>query len=563
MSIPQAILNVAEICSRQNLKDVILSPGSRNAPLILAFSRHPELNIKVIPDERSAAYIALGMAQNSDKPVILICTSGTSVLNYGPGVAEAYYSNTPLLIITADRPPEWIDQQDGQTIRQASIFGPHVKYSYNLPVWSDHKDVQWHIERIANDAINKCISGNKGPVHINVPLREPLYPETDQTFHYTGVKVIRYRTAVKEITNESWQKLEKVISKSSKPLILCGQFYPDQETIDLLNSFGQRGEIPILGDALSNLHHIPGAVRNLQVILGQSTAKISRLQPDLLITFGGAVISKNLKQFFRRYSPKYHWHIQPNGMAVDTFQSLTEVIEMEPALFLRRLIRLEFNSEPNWYQKWQQEQDKAQTFILRMANSYEFNELQAVSLILDHLPPCQLHVANSMPIRWTDLIGVPSSVDRIWANRGTSGIDGCNSTAVGHALSNRELQVLITGDMAFFYDRNAFWHNYALNNLKIIVLNNHGGGIFHLIEGPSNQPECEDLFVTHQGLIAQTIADEYGFFYRKSTTTAELKTHMAEVFDQQKQTAILEVECPDNMQMIYRQIHDKIDKSYE
>ena len=175
----QSILNIAEICSQKNISDIIISPGSRSAPLTLAFLRHPKLTCRTIVDERSAAFIALGLAQQTERPVGLVCTSGTAGLNYGPAVAEAYYQQIPLLVFTADRPPEWIDQNDGQTIHQGEMYGKHCCGYFELPVDDTHPDAKWHSERIISEAINKSLWPIPGPVHVNVPLREPLYPKSD------------------------------------------------------------------------------------------------------------------------------------------------------------------------------------------------------------------------------------------------------------------------------------------------------------------------------------------------------------------------------------------------
>ena len=172
----QPIWNIAHICYKHGIENVIISPGSRSAPLTLAFARHENLNCKVVADERSAAFVALGIAQQTGKPVVLICTSGSAAYNYAPAIAEAYFQQIPLLVLTADRPPEWIDQLDGQTIRQNNIYGKHVKESYTLPVDLSHKDAIWHVGRIVSEAINLSKTYPFAPVHINAPFREPFYP---------------------------------------------------------------------------------------------------------------------------------------------------------------------------------------------------------------------------------------------------------------------------------------------------------------------------------------------------------------------------------------------------
>ncbi len=199
----QAIINIAEICARHGVKQAVICPGSRNAPIILAFARHPKIKTFVIPDERSAGFIALGMAQSSDNLVVIVCTSGTASANLYPAIMEAFYQQVSLLILTADRPPEWIDQQDGQTIRQQNIYQNQVLGSYQFPVSFDHEDAVWHAEKMVSEAIIKATGFSKGPIHINIPIREPFYPTAEEKFHYSEkLKIIKS-------SNPQWQLSEQ------------------------------------------------------------------------------------------------------------------------------------------------------------------------------------------------------------------------------------------------------------------------------------------------------------------------------------------------------------------
>ncbi len=523
------------------------------------------MNIRVISDERSAAYVALGMAQHLKSPVILICTSGTSVLNYGPAVAEAYYRNIPLLMITADRPPEWVDQKDGQTVRQQDVFQNHVKASFNLPMVDQHPDSSWYLERVVNEAIHTCKRDNMGPVHINVPLREPLYPAKNEVWEYKLQHPIIVKDATtKDLFSSKWETLINQLQASKRPLILGGQQSLDPCLDQFVQAFSEKFQIPVLGDSISNLHHIPKNINLLEVILGQEESKLADLQPDLLITFGGAVISKNLKLFLRECSTMNHWHLQEAGYPADTFKSLTEVLAIEAQNFFKTFInKIDSINYQAWYDRWQTEQEQAAAFLATFCQDQPYSEMKSVTTLLDMLPRCKLHVSNSMPVRWVDLLGVRPEIIEVAANRGTSGIDGCTSTAVGQAMVDPSMQVLLSGDMAFFYDRNAFWHNYPLPNLKVIVLNNQGGGIFRLIDGPSRQPECADLFVTEQHLTAQSLAGEYGFKYLHCTQEEELIPRLSELFEPHECVSILEIALPDNMESIYKDLKNRIRQDYE
>lgn len=549
MSDIQSIFNIAEICSKHGIENAILSPGSRSAPLTLAFARHPQIKVRTISDERSAAFIALGIAQYTKKPVALICTSGSAAYNYAPAIAEAYYQQIPLLILSADRPPEWIDQYDGQTIKQDNIFDCHVKANFSLPVDLSHEDAKWHMFRQVNEAINKSKQLPSGPVHINVPLREPLYPEnllnsSQQVVTIPFIEEENSMSCIEEITlhrlKDEWQKYRK-------RLIVVGQL--DELPVSIAN-IASSLKLPIVADVISNGHKYEAIIRHVDLFLGTNNLDVlPSLQPDLLITFGKSVISKNLKLFFRKYKPMSQWHIQPFGDVADTFQSLTKIVRTSPELFFTSIPekekeQFEIQKQENFYNIWDIEERKVRRHIEQFKEDKQFNELDAYKTVLSNLPrECSLHVANSMAVRYVNFIGLrPSQGDiNVFANRGTSGIDGSNSTAVGSALVSNKTTVLLTGDMAFFYDRNAFWHNYNVPNLKIIVFNNHGGGIFNMIKGPSDQPEYKEFFETNQILTAKHLTDEYGFEYIHCNRTRKLKNSIKALFDS-KTTAILEIE---------------------
>ncbi|MBC7475596.1 MAG: 2-succinyl-5-enolpyruvyl-6-hydroxy-3-cyclohexene-1-carboxylic-acid synthase, partial [Candidatus Sericytochromatia bacterium] len=248
------ILNLVEICVRKNVTNFILSPGSRNSPLTLALLRHPDIKCYTVTDERSAAFIALGMAQQLQNPVGIVCTSGTATLNYAPAITEAFYQKIQLLILTADRPPEWIDQFDNQSIRQFGIYKENCLGSFQLPVEPEHDDAKWHSDRVVSEAINLTTYPVRGPVHINVPLREPLYPKNGQEFSYNqNVKVIDIINSERVISNDKFSELINVWNKSEKILILAGMNNCDNLLSDILSKFKDSKNIVIISDITSNI----------------------------------------------------------------------------------------------------------------------------------------------------------------------------------------------------------------------------------------------------------------------------------------------------------------------
>ncbi|MFL5728241.1 MAG: 2-succinyl-5-enolpyruvyl-6-hydroxy-3-cyclohexene-1-carboxylic-acid synthase [Cytophagaceae bacterium] len=544
----QSIYNIAEICAQKGIKEVILSPGSRCAPLTLAFVRHPDIRTRTISDERSAAFIAMGIALQTQKTVVLVCTSGSAAYNYAPAIAEAFYQHIPLLILTADRPSEWVDQLDGQTIRQENIYGKHVKAGFSFPSDLSHPDARWHSERMVSEAINIAEAGPQGPVHINIPLREPFYPTESSPVRFDKqVKVIHSTASVSSITEPDWKILLDEFNASAKTLIVAGQKPYNTTFTEQIERISSELNIPVISDIISNLQSAKGMIRNHDLILANLNAEgLEQLHPDLLISFGNSVISKSLKGFLRKYKAARHWHIQSGPVAPDTFQSLTRIISCEdPVSFLKELNQRTSKPAAAYCEAWK----KKETHYLGMSTKFlgeqaDYSEFEAINSVMAHLPDNSiLHLANSMPVRYANYIGLKEGRKiQVCCNRGTSGIDGTLSTAVGAALSTTVIVTVITGDMAFFYDRNALWNNYLPSNLRIVILNNHGGGIFRIIEGPSRLPELDEYFETEQRLTAANTAKDHKLEYHICRKRDEAGKILASFFSPSKTSCILEIE---------------------
>ncbi len=510
----QPIFDIAEICHLKGIKNAIISPGSRNAPLTLAFARHPHIQCYSITDERSAAFVGLGMSLKSKEPTVLICTSGSAALNYAPAVAEAFFAQVPLLILTADRPPEWIGQLDGQTVYQENIFGKHTKKSFNFPSSFDYPDSTWHCHRLVNEAINATTEYPQAPVHINLPFRAPFYPESGQKIYYSSAIKNINDQLVTEFISIDYSRIEQY----KKILIIAGQNSLDTELNDILFSISKQLNIPIITDIISNGHDIEESIKHQDVFLKNKEIH-AELKPEFIINFGLSVISKNLKTFLRKNKPNAQWHIQKSGAVADTFQCLTEIIRTDPLHYFKALEKeVSKPKANNYYSHWKSINDTCKEHLqTSLSQQTDFNEFSAYHKVISALPKStDLHLANSMAVRYANMIGIYKEGIEVYCNRGTSGIDGSNSTALGAALSTDRQTILLTGDVAFFYDRNAFWHNHIPNNLKIIVFNNHGGGIFRMIDGPRNKPELKTYFETNQKLSAKNLAKEFGFEYFKA-----------------------------------------------
>ncbi|ANQ47974.1 2-succinyl-5-enolpyruvyl-6-hydroxy-3-cyclohexene-1-carboxylic-acid synthase [Flammeovirga sp. MY04] len=532
--------NFVEQLYQKGVRDVVLSPGSRVAPLALAFARHPQINTKTVSDERSAAFIALGIAQQTNSPVAIACTSGTAALNYAPAVAEAYYQRVPLIVITADRPTEWIDQWDGQTIQQQNIFGKHIKKAYHMPVDLSHEDAKWYRQRIGAEAMCNALEYPSGPIQINWPLREPFYPEEGEQFIYESTPQSTREIIQSEpyLDQETWEeKLIPLFESNKKVLIIAGQQQRNDYIVEHLNQLN----IPVVSDIISNYGSVDQAIIHQDVFLTPTV--IEELQPDIVITFGMSVISKNLKLFLRKNPPKYQLHIQEAGEVPDPFQSLSTVIRSTPEAFFDQLSDFELSFDDDFLNYWKEADDKVKANKTDFFDLLSFSELEIVNHLINELPKnAVLHLANSMSVRYANFIGLQRPDVDVHANRGTSGIDGSTSTAIGYAISDKDRpHFLLTGDLAFFYDRNAFWNNYLPSNLKVLLLNNQGGVIFRMIDGPTRQPELEEYFETEQRTNAHHLAKEFDVHYWGINSKEEFYFNYQEFLTKNDKPSIFEV----------------------
>ena len=499
------------------LKDVIISPGSRNAPLILAFSRIREINIYSVIDERSAGYTALGMSMLTGRPTALVCTSGTAAVNYYPSVTEAYYSRVPLLIITADRPGRMIDQWVGQSIRQDNLFSNHIRAEFRTP--EDYSDTGSFIN-IAKEAFQKTDNPCPGPVHVNVPLNEPLYDAGPKQTAKVSIAVTGPNVHVKANNNDGLKNfISGILPRYRKVMVLFGA--PE--------SFGRSGQMThrlpdskgyvILPDIISGLPS-PEGLEHWDAFLQNKWSGLNSLKPDLIVSYGTHCLSKGLSQFIKRFKPKEHFHFSEIDGVGDPFE--THPVQLAAGYSeLKRMLE-ENPKEADYLEHWKSD-IKSWKLSFDKLPWEQFNEFTVTRYLLDHLnQETILHFSNSMPVRYGSFLNANNKF-RLFSNRGTSGIDGCTSTALGYAIKSDKDVVLITGDIAFFYDINGLWRNSLPQNFKIILLNNEGGGIFDLIEGPSKHSVLAGYQQTPVALSANILSKAYGLTYFRASDFNELE----------------------------------------
>ncbi|MHA8056882.1 2-succinyl-5-enolpyruvyl-6-hydroxy-3-cyclohexene-1-carboxylic-acid synthase [Aquirufa nivalisilvae] len=548
MAFPSGLVELIETLSQHGVEQAVICPGSRNAPIMLAISRNTAIQSFSISDERSAGFFALGLALRNKKPVILCCTSGSAALNMAPAIAEAYFQEVPLILLTADRPQEWIGQWDGQTIFQERIFGAHAKqyFSYSTHAHESLDEI-WHRNRIANDAFWSAFSAPQGPVQVNIPIQEPFYPEKGAALPVAHpVRKIQKWISPKLLDISIKTFIQRQLSSSNKVLITVGQMPLNSKIQALLEELMQKG-IPVLGDSIANLSGI--AFDSHDLILANPKTWES-LQPDLHIHLGKSFVTKRIKQFLRSNAEKQEWQVNPHPQALvaDPFKGLQHLLEIDEVAFLKELTLLNFSEKQQaYFQAWEKEDEIIDS--KRSKDINDWNELGIFQKISQALPQSnsEIHVANSLSVRylnWTKF--VPKGIE-VFANRGTSGIDGCLSTAIGAAQGNPNLVISIIGDVAFHYDKNALWNSYVPNNVRIIVMNNQGGGIFRNLEGAKDLPELENFMETRQVFNAENTAKDAGVSYISVKNENELLHSLNSFFQESDRAQLMEIESNSNI----------------
>lgn len=518
MAYPDGLVDLIHNLHQQGVNEAVICPGSRNAPLMLALVRHGGFRCYSISDERSAGFFGLGLALKSKRPVVLCCTSGSAGLNFAPAVVEAFFQEVPLIVLTADRPPEWIGQWDGQTIYQENLFGKHVKHA---EIFSPFQ---------ANQLVNIAMAYPQGPVHMNVPIAEPFYPTRGDT-----LPQIREAQPVQTKSKQAFDT-DVQVKSNAKLVITVGQRPFDQAENDLFAKLAAKG-IPVIGDATANL---PVSCQLYHDLILANEALWSSLQPEFHIHFGKSFVSKRIKQFLRSHKPPVSWLVHPNPIGQpDPFQSLTRVVHSETMPVLTSLVQQSLHGVKGF----QETKNRAEAHIKHYFTQESWTELSIYNALIEQIEPlaAEVHVANSLAIRYINWTQAQFAKTEVFSNRGTSGIDGCISTAMGASQQTKQLVISIIGDVAFQYDRNALWNNYVGNNVRIIIFNNAGGGIFGILDGAKDLPELSEFMITNQTFQAKNAASDAGIDYYEAKDLNELNEQLSQFFEPSSRAKMLEI----------------------
>lgn len=516
------------------ISKAVVCPGSRNSPIVHNLCVCPGIECFPVTDERSAGFTALGMIAADDEPVVVCVTSGSALLNVAPAAAEAYYQNRPLIIVSADRPEQWIGQSDGQTILQQGALSPNVRKSVSLP--EPHNDEErWYCNRLVNEALNAAISGGGGPVHINVPISEPLFDYSVLSLPDER-KIELLESFIDDI---AMQDVATQFFQAKKPMLVLGQMKPEIAG-DVLGQLDQiKGKAAVLQEKLADDDICPS--QHIDEILSVVESD-DRYRPDYIIYMGGSIVSKQLKNFLRGCKDIPSVLIDEWGEVHDTFKNMTCLFHGCPVDALDILSEEAKEAKPSAYSKlWQHAMDKAEKHARAFQPTY--SQLLAVKMFhqmmrKDNMDG-ELVYGNSTAVR----LGNIYSDQYIYVNRGVNGIEGTLSTAVGYSVASRETEDVycVIGDLSFFYDQNALWNQNLDSNLSILLLNNGGGGIFRQLSGLEKSPFRNKMVAAAHETSAKGICEANDVVYLSAHDAEELQKGLHEMFNSEEGPVLLEV----------------------
>ncbi len=543
----KSALYVVAMLKQQGISKVVVSPGNSHNPLVRSVDEDPFFETYCITDERSAAFFAIGIAQEIQKPVAIMCTSGTATCNYITGVTEAYRRNIPLVVITADKHPYFLDQIEDQMINQPPLFQNITKHAVSLPEILDDKD-DWYCKRLLNEAFLEMNHHGTGPIHINVPISYGMFA-VDNTFTTQKLPEIEIMERLDSLTPTSlWKQLfESLVDK--KILFLCGQdisFCPEE--LELLDTIS-KGYNCILGkDPLSNLH------LDRAIALEKILHHVNQVKPDVVITLNGSTAA-NIKYHFKSSSmPFQHWLIHEKGTVADPYRKLKYIFECSSLYFLRQMVQYtQQQASTAYFDTCSAIEKQFKLPGLPYSQAYAFNQF------LQKAPAdCIMHIGNSSTIRLSQYFDFHPGT-RIYCNRGVNGIDGCMSSFIGHASCTEKTCFLLIGDLTFFYDMNALWNRYVGRNVRILLFNNGGAALFHYNQGLKKFPTLNQNVAAEHTATAKGWVESVGCKYLSASDERELNAALdvfvakesdcpivLEVFTQKEEDAVIWHSIPDS-----------------
>ena len=507
---------LVETLVRCGITHAVISPGSRSAPLTLALAAHKKIESIPVLDERSAAFFALGLARQHRRPTLLVCTSGTAGANYFPAVIEAQESGVPLLVITADRPPEMRECASGQTIDQQQFFGAHVNWFHELAVPEAKLGLMRYLRQTVAHAVTRTLHPEAGPVHLNAPFRDPLVPVEDGTAAMLRGKLdADFFSLLVPVEPAVQTGVLPVLPLVKRGLIVAGPCQPvnQGQYAGVVELLAHKTGWPVLADSLSPLRSHAASGQPFVAaydVLTRNNELMEQLRPEFILCLSGWPVSKSLREWIGRLDVPI-WIISETTKNLDALHGRTRSfqadIETLAATLPDRLIDLEYSSS------WTRADARVRANIEeKMTGTDWFFEGKAAWLLSQFLPgDTPVFVANSMPVRDLEYFWMPNNrACPIYFNRGANGIDGTLSTALGVAHGNKPA-ILLTGDLALLHDTNGFLlRPKFVGSLTIVLINNRGGGIFQHLPVAQFEPPFEEYFAMPQDVNFEKLCATYG-----------------------------------------------------
>ena len=523
------------------VSDAVVCPGSRNAPIVHNLSVCEAIRCRPVTDERSAAFYALGLAIATRRPTVVCVTSGSALLNVMPAVAEAAYQHVPLVVISADRPQQWIDQLDGQTIPQSDALGRFVRKAVQLP--EPHNDEErWLCRRLVNEAIHIATCRQGAPVHINVPISEPLFEfDTEQL-----PQLSRFNNIKRAAINDASMDMPDAFHDATRPMIVIGQLAHGTISHETIRSLSEK--YVVMSEPLSNPSymtiHFDEAVRYIvsdNSSINDDEDDKTAYYPDYVIYVGDTLVSKPARRFLRNAKAP-SCLITPDAADIhDPLMTLTDIVECDSDSINALLASLcdapDTDERCRFHDRWQSFLDACAAH----ADAYapEYSQMATVKYFEEQLADLDIdicvHYANSSAVRLACIY----AQHYVWCNRGVNGIEGSLSTAAGFSLATHDMTVCVIGDLSFFYDQNALWNSNLRGNLRIILLNNRGGGIFRQLPGLSDSPAADDLVMASHENTAQGICTQNDIGYMSAKNMDEMQIGIVTLLTRESERPML------------------------
>lgn len=500
------VLQLLSLLKAHNISHFVVSPGSRHIPIVISMESDPFFKLYSVVDERSASFFAVGLMQRFKEPVGIICTSGTASANYCSAINECLYQELPLLVLTADREECLRDQHEDQMIRQSTMFKPVAKFVANLPMVKSDNDV-WYNNRLINEALLELTHRGCGPVQVNIPI-------PDHLDNFDTPELPKERKIVRNnLADTNWDDVAQKL-RNKRVMIICGEgFTLTKEQSEILDNFCNIFDVAVLSDKMSNCH-VQNSIENAFAVLrAVNEIDVNNLVPEIVISIrNNYSFNPESKSFFKRATDSRieNWYVHPSGKVVDPFHKLTNIFEMDEFTFCKYATEANTSviAEQYYAETWKVMSDSIDE------PKVEYGHINAVGKFIEKIPNGSiLHLANSNSVRIAQLYDINPSVE-IHCNRGTDGIDGSMSAAVGYACETDRLNFLMIGDLSFFYDMNALWNRHLSKNMRIFLDNNGGGAIMHMPDRPEFAMNCLPNFISAKhNASAKAWAEDRGFKY--------------------------------------------------